>query len=881
MMTKAALAPGLCPLTVATTAAPPIVTAVARRAGTPLEPAVRREFEHRLGHDFGSVRIHSGGEATRAATAVGPRAFSPGRHIAIKDGLNDPYTNKGRRLLTHELTHVAQQALFQDRQLVDAPVPGPEHAVELQARMGDGAIPPLTPSTVQQGTAAPQSAREAERSAEVGTRMPTPLDVQRLPHHNRVRASFGRHDIDHIEVYGGAVGVALTRALGAHALASGNRVAFGGNVSLHTAAHEAAHVVQQRAGFAPSGGLDRPGDDLEQHADRVAAAVVRGASAEGLLDEVPTHGGGSISAGAAVQRQVSPVPDTTPTPTPGTDRSADEDIRWVATLDEALIDEIDGRYSDVKARKVVAAAIDAETRARQHAVKSESAGDVAWTKQQLSIEGERRKDQAAEDRDQMVQSHNRNETAVDPSGARISRSEGQHIARTNFVKWTTAVLGSVDRAKAHYGSIKPVPGIGILLTKEAGARLLAARTEFEAAHAGFTIAPGGGFSMRDLHEARNGVGMLGHALGVAIDIRATRNPNIKLPADTKLGNYGYLIERLGADASGKPGRSMMTLDDAGFGSSDRAIEALGKATAAGRDTLHDHVVKQIRQQFGEMVATSTRLQQSMARSLPLLQDTRTRYFQWLKNKADTGVRSKINDDLKTAFQPWLASIEEHASVDKLALAFAAFRRDANDRELKEIDAIDTTSPDATTKLNELDVRWKLSGSSNTVRPKSSAGLKKFLQKSARAQRAMIPSGSKTKGSIEYLTAELGVLDRWQDLLLDPARVFGSPARQIDVAEIPVMQLIERGFVESSPMMGPIQKVQREDVFNADVAATLARYGFAPGATFGDTMHFDFIEGYSHAVPGGRSRIENMNRDRFGPLGLHGPPAANDTLPGDP
>jgi hypothetical protein len=58
---------------------------------------------------------------------------------------------------------------------------------------------------------------------------------------------------------------------------------------------------------------------------------------------------------------------------------------------------------------------------------------------------------------------------------------------------------------------------------------------------------------------------------------------------------------------------------------------------------------------------------------------------------------------------------------------------------------------------------------------------------------------------------------------------------------------------------------RKGVFNVEVVATLARYGFAPGSTFGDTMHFDFIEGYSKTVPGGRSRA-NMKRDRLGPRG---------------
>lgn len=55
---------------------------------------------------------------------------------------------------------------------------------------------------------------------------------------------------------------------------------------METAAHEAAHIVHQRAGHGPAGGLDTPGDRLERHADQVADAVVAGQPADHLLDQV-------------------------------------------------------------------------------------------------------------------------------------------------------------------------------------------------------------------------------------------------------------------------------------------------------------------------------------------------------------------------------------------------------------------------------------------------------------------------------------------------------------------------------------------------------------------------------------------------------------------
>jgi hypothetical protein len=74
--------------------------------------------------------------------------------------------------------------------------------------------------------------------------------------------------------------------MGAEAYATGNHTAFRSQPDLHTAAHEAAHVVQQRAGVALAGGVGQKGDQYERHADAVADLVVQGGSARSLLDEM-------------------------------------------------------------------------------------------------------------------------------------------------------------------------------------------------------------------------------------------------------------------------------------------------------------------------------------------------------------------------------------------------------------------------------------------------------------------------------------------------------------------------------------------------------------------------------------------------------------------
>ena len=97
-----------------------------------------------------------------------------------------------------------------------------------------------------------------------------------LPYGDSIQEAFGQdHDISSIRAHSGSEATAATDALGAHAYASGESVAFGsGQADLHTAAHEAAHVVQQRAGVNVDGGVGTAGDVYEQHADKVADQVV-------------------------------------------------------------------------------------------------------------------------------------------------------------------------------------------------------------------------------------------------------------------------------------------------------------------------------------------------------------------------------------------------------------------------------------------------------------------------------------------------------------------------------------------------------------------------------------------------------------------------------
>lgn len=123
----------------------------------------------------------------------------------------------------------------------------------------------------------------------------------RLPYYDMIQRSFGRHDVSDVHAAVGGAGGDSAKAMGAEAYASGDNVAFQGAPDLHTAAHEAAHVVQQRAGVRKPGGVGTPGDAHERHADAVADLVVQGRSAEALLDEGAAAGKGAAAKDTAAK----------------------------------------------------------------------------------------------------------------------------------------------------------------------------------------------------------------------------------------------------------------------------------------------------------------------------------------------------------------------------------------------------------------------------------------------------------------------------------------------------------------------------------------------------------------------------------------------------
>jgi hypothetical protein len=99
--------------------------------GRPIADPVRRRMEAALGHDFGSVRVHTD---DARAPRIGALAFARGEHLHFAPGAYRPESAAGRRVLGHELAHVVQQRERRVRPNRPGPLPlNDEPALEREA----------------------------------------------------------------------------------------------------------------------------------------------------------------------------------------------------------------------------------------------------------------------------------------------------------------------------------------------------------------------------------------------------------------------------------------------------------------------------------------------------------------------------------------------------------------------------------------------------------------------------------------------------------------------------------------------------------------------------------------------------------------------------
>jgi hypothetical protein len=329
----------------------------------------------------------------------------------------------------------------------------------------------------------------------------------------------------------------------------------------------------------------------------------------------------------------------------------------------------------------------------------------------------------------------------------------------------------------------------------------------------------------------------------------------------------------------------------------------------------EFVLEQIRTQFAEISATSKRFQASFAAELPKLQEARNFHFMQPELKAKIAQANKdllnvdalarqelakekfqgdeaakqerlreiadakrpsLREDLSKlqqllrkaeieaprlmgeAFASWTAELQSDDAMARERLVQAQQAHEHTQTAIQTLRTVASTIEALTAFATQFELGPFTESTPRRLRQKLASALQK--QKSA------------DRKALTYHSDELGVLVYAIERLQQPELVFGKGRKKSEgvyeteskVSEVPLMQYLERGHIRDDAMPA-VAGQRRKGVFNAEVVTTLARYGFSPGSTFGDTMHFDFIEGYNRVVPGGRSQT-NMRKDRFGPRG---------------
>ncbi|HVK66472.1 MAG TPA: DUF4157 domain-containing protein, partial [Polyangium sp.] len=229
---------------------------LAEHEARPMDESAWEPKEPAFGVDFAQVRVHHGGPAPGASS---------------RPALTNPPGGQAP---------VLQMDVDEEEELAFAEAEEPGLNVLSTSEDDDEQTGTTGMALQQDATSRPADPRGLLRRGQTTVS----AAHQSLPHAEQIQRSFGQHDLSGVRAVVGGPAWAAARALGARAFTTGERIAFRGSPDLHLAAHEAAHVVQQRQGVHLPDGVGRPGDAYERLANRVADAVVAGRSAESLLD---------------------------------------------------------------------------------------------------------------------------------------------------------------------------------------------------------------------------------------------------------------------------------------------------------------------------------------------------------------------------------------------------------------------------------------------------------------------------------------------------------------------------------------------------------------------------------------------------------------------
>jgi hypothetical protein len=248
---------------------PSVATALEQRgSGQPLEPELCRMLEDELGISLTRVRVHTDSVATDAALAVRAEAFTVGDDIFFAHGAFAPETPAGRKLLLHELAHVAQARQGRAEAARGIRASRPDDALEREAEGLAAQTEHKIERKIERSLGRPGEARPAGSD---------PLGARALEARLGGRLS---------QLFGSDLRDVRVRPESSAATGATKAVTKAGEVHFRTGAyqpgttsgdwliaHELAHVVQQQSG---SGARVGTRAELEREADRAASRVVRG-----------------------------------------------------------------------------------------------------------------------------------------------------------------------------------------------------------------------------------------------------------------------------------------------------------------------------------------------------------------------------------------------------------------------------------------------------------------------------------------------------------------------------------------------------------------------------------------------------------------------------
>lgn len=80
-----------------------------RGQGGSLDDGIAAKAGQTMGQDFSGVRVHTDSHADQLSQQLQAKAFTTGSDIFFRQGEYNPGSAAGQRLISHELTHVAQQ----------------------------------------------------------------------------------------------------------------------------------------------------------------------------------------------------------------------------------------------------------------------------------------------------------------------------------------------------------------------------------------------------------------------------------------------------------------------------------------------------------------------------------------------------------------------------------------------------------------------------------------------------------------------------------------------------------------------------------------------------------------------------------------------------